>query len=83
MGERKILLLEKDSVAGTVESMFEQIPDELEIRELLAGIDEIWVARTAGLERESVIFTNQIMPNNLSTFCSLNILTGLFWRRDT
>jgi hypothetical protein len=78
--EKKILLLEKDAVAGRIESQFEQIPDEHEIKKLLAGIDEIWSVHTAGLQNENVIFTNQIMPNNFSTFCSLHVLTDEFWR---
>ena len=79
--DKKILLLEKDAVAGTIESQFEQIPDEHEIRKLLIGIDEVWAANTAGLESESVIFTNQIVPQlDYTTICSLNIHTDDFWR---
>lgn len=80
--EKKILLLEKDAAAGTIESQFEQLPDEPEIRALLAGIDEIWSLNTAGLESEGVIFTNRVTPptDRNFTFCSLNVLTGEFWR---
>lgn len=78
--EKKILLLEKDAVAGTIESQFEQIPDDHEINKLLVGIDEIWSVHTAGLESEGVIFTNQIMPSNFSTCCSLHVHTDDFWR---
>jgi hypothetical protein len=79
--EKKVLLLEKDAVAGTIEDQFEQIPDNHKIRELMVGIDEIWSTNTAYLERESVIFTNLIIPRfDRATICSLNIHTGEFWR---
>jgi hypothetical protein len=78
---RCVTPIEKDAVAGTIESQFEQIPDEHEIRKLLMGIDEIWSVNTAGLERESVIFTNQILPQvDYTTLCSLNVQTNEFWR---
>ncbi len=75
--EKKILLLEKDAVAGTIECQFEQLPEEKEIKALLASIDEIWVVNTAGLTRENVIFTNRLGCRN---FCSLNVVTDEFWR---
>jgi hypothetical protein len=79
--EKKVLLLEKDAVAGTIESQFEQIPKDHEVRKLLLDIDEIWSANTAGLERENVIFTNLVIPTfDRSTICSLNVPTGTFWR---
>jgi hypothetical protein len=79
--DKKVLLLEKDAVAGTVENQFEQIPENHEIRKLLVGIDEIWSVNTAGLERENVIFTNLVMPRfDRATICSLNFQTGEFWR---
>jgi hypothetical protein len=79
--DKKVLLLEKDAVAGTIENQFEQIPENHEIRKLMVGIDEIWSANTAGLERENVIFTNLVMPRfDRATICSLNVQTGEFWR---
>jgi hypothetical protein len=82
--DKRVLLLEKDAVAGTIENQFEQIPEDHEIRKLMAGIDEIWSANTAGLERENVIFTNLVMPRfDRATICSLNVQTGEFWRVPT
>jgi hypothetical protein len=79
--EKKVLLLEKDAVAGTIESQFEQIPRDHEVKKLLLEIDEVWSANTAGLEREDVIFTNLVMPRfDRATICSLNVRTGEFWR---
>lgn len=81
--DKKILLLEKDAVAGTIESQFEQIRAEHEIRNLLSGIDEIWSANSAGVEREGVLFTNLLWPHfDRATICSLNIRTGRFWRLE-
>lgn len=81
--EKKILVLEKDAVAGTIESQFEKIADNHEIRNLLLGIDEIWSANTAGLEREAVLFTNLLWPQlDRATICSLNMRTGRFWRLE-
>ena len=81
-GDIKILLLEKDTVAGTIERQFEQLPDDAEIKSLLVGIDQIWSVNTVALESEKVIFTNQIMPptEGNSNCCSLNLETGQFWR---
>jgi len=83
--DRKILLLEKDAVAGTIESQFEQLPDAPEIKALLAGIDEIWSVNTAGLDSEGVIFTDRIMPTDRDrTLCSsLNVLTEELWRASS
>jgi len=79
--EKKILLLEKDAVAGTIENQFEQVPEDHEIKNLLLDIDEVWSANTAGLECENVIFTNLVMPRfDRATICSLNVRTGEFWR---
>jgi hypothetical protein len=81
IAEKKLLLLEKDAVAGTIESQFEQIPEDHEVRKSLAGIDEVWSVNTAGLESESVIFTNQVVPCfDRATICSLNVNSGEFWR---
>lgn len=81
--EKKILMLEKDAAAGTIENQFEQVPAEHEIRGLLPSIDEVWSANTAGLERESVLFTNLLWPRfDRATICSLNIQTGGFWRLE-
>jgi len=79
--DKKVLLLEKDAVAGTIESQFDQIPKDHEVRKLLSDIDEIWSANTAGLERENVIFTNLVMPRfDRATICSLDVRKGKFWR---
>jgi hypothetical protein len=80
-GDKKILLLEKDAVAGTIESQFEQVKDSDEVRQLLRGIDEIWTTNTAGLQKENVIFSNKIWPEqDRSTICSLDISTARFWQ---
>ena len=78
----KILLMEKDTVAGTVEHQFEQLPDNAEVRALLSAIDQVWSVNTVSLETESVIFTNQVMPLiwDHSNSCSLNVETDDFWR---
>jgi hypothetical protein len=60
--ETKILLLEKDAVAGAIEAPFDQLSDEPRIRALLGSIDQIWGINSAALESEDVIFTNQIYP---------------------
>jgi len=81
-GDLKILLLEKDAIAGTIERQFEQVLDEPEIKSLLAGIDQIWSVNTAALASDNYISTNQVMPpiDNCNC-CSLNLQTGRFWRR--
>jgi hypothetical protein len=81
-GDTKVLLLEKDSIAGTIERQFEQLPDNPEVTSLLAGIDQIWSVNTVALESEKVIFTNQIWPpvEGNRNCCSLNLETEKFWR---
>jgi hypothetical protein len=85
---KKILLLEKDSIAGTIESQFEKLPNTSEIQALLSSIDEIWSVNTAALaNNEDTIFTNQIWPTITNQIrptiyyraCSLNIKTGEYW----
>jgi hypothetical protein len=80
--DKRILLLEKDSVAGTIENQYAQVRDETGIRSLRKGIDEIWVVITAGLDSENVIFTNPVDPqeDDNRSFCSLNVVTGEFWQ---
>ena len=77
---KKILLFEQHAIAGTTESQFEKLPDDPSIKGLLHLIDEVWSAKTAGLESESVIFTNQIWPALGTNRCSLDLRTGRFWR---
>ena len=79
-GAKKVLLFEKDAIAGTIESQFEQLPDDPEFRGLVALIDEIWSANTSYLESEETIFTNQVWPDVYTNRCSLNLRTGKFWR---
>lgn len=78
----KILLLEKDAVAGSVEHQFGQLPDNPEVRALLSAVDQIWSVNTVSLETDSVIFTNQVMPLiwDNSNCCSLNLETDEFWQ---
>jgi hypothetical protein len=80
--DKKILLLEKDAVAGTVEAQFDLLPGEPRVQCWLDSIDEIWTVNTAGLESEDVIFTNQILPplEDNSTYCSLELATDKFWK---
>jgi hypothetical protein len=79
---KKILLLEKDAVSGSVEEQFWQLPRDTQVASLLKSIDEIWTVDTAGLESEQVIFTNQLQPSlpDRANFCSLEIATDKFWR---
>lgn len=80
--DKRILLLEKDSVAGTIENQYAQVRDETDIRSLRKGVDEIWGVITAGLDSENVIFTNPVDPQEEDnrSFCSLNVVTGEFWQ---
>jgi hypothetical protein len=82
VADKRILLLEKDAVASTVEAQFDLLPDEPRIQLLLGSIDEIWTINTAGLESEDVIFTNQIFPPlyDHANYCSLELDTDKFWQ---
>jgi hypothetical protein len=79
--DKKILLLEKDAIAGTIESQFEKLPATAEVQSLLGQIDEIWSVNTACLQTETVLFSNMVWPNFEDHICSLNLKTGEFWRR--
>jgi hypothetical protein len=76
---KRILLLEKDAVAGTIERQFEQLPGDFS--NLLCKIDEVWSANTSNLKTEGVVFTNQIWPDVRAFTCSLNMQTGKFWQK--
>jgi hypothetical protein len=80
--DKKILLLEKDAAAGTIEAQFDQLPDEPRIRALLGSIDQIWGINSAALESEDVIFTNQIFPPlyDHANYCSLELGSDKFWQ---
>ena len=80
--DKRILLLEKDSVAGTIEDQYAQVRDETGIKSLRKGVDEIWGVITASLDSENVIFTNPVDPqeDDNRSFCSLNVVTGEFWQ---
>lgn len=80
--DMRILLLEKDAVAGTIESQYEQVMNDESVKTLVGKIDAIWAVITAGLEREDVIFTNPVHPfeEDNHSFCSLNVSTGEFWQ---
>jgi hypothetical protein len=80
--DKKILLLEKDAIAGTVEAQFDLLPDEPRVQAWLASINEVWTVNTAALESEGVIFTNQILPSihDNATYCSLELATDKFWQ---
>ena len=49
-------------MAGTIDSQLDLVKDSDEVKRLLAGIDEIWAANTAGLRNENVIFTLKLWP---------------------
>lgn len=82
--DTKILLLEKDAAAGTIEAQFEQLPDEPRIHALLNSIDQIWAINSAALEREDVIFTNQVYPPlyDHENYCSLELGSDKFWQES-
>jgi len=76
------LLLEKDSIAGSIEQQYELVCNEIHTKSLRGGIDEIWAVNTAILKSEDVIFTNPIDPyeKDNRSFCLLNVKTGDFWQ---
>jgi hypothetical protein len=80
--DKRILLLESDSVAASIENEYARARDEDSVRSLRSGIDEIWGILTAILESENVIFTYRIDPadGDDRSLCSLNVITGEFWR---
>ncbi len=80
--DKRILLLESDSVTGTIEDQYARVRDEPSVRSLRGGVDEVWGVLTAILETENVIFTNRIDPEDGDdrSLCSLNLITGEFWR---
>ena len=80
--DKRILLLESDSVAGSIEDQYSRVRDEASVRSLRGGVDEIWGVLTASLETENVIYTSRIDPGDADdrSLCSLNLITGEFWR---
>lgn len=78
----RILLLEKDSVSWTIEGQYAQVRDEVGVKSMLSGIDEIWGVNTVTLDSENMIFTNLVDPqeDDNRSFCSLNVVTGEFWQ---
>ena len=80
--DKRILVLESDSIAGSIEDQYARVRDEASVRSLWGGVDEIWGVLTAILDSENVIFTNRIDPaeGDDRTLCSLNLITGEFWR---
>jgi hypothetical protein len=74
--------LESDSVAGSIDEQFARVRDEAGVRSLRSDVDEIWGVLTAILDSENVIFTNRIDPKDDDdcSLCSLNVITGEFWR---
>ena len=80
--DKKILLLEKDAVAGTIEAQFDQLPDEPRMHAILNSIDQIWSIKSAALESKDVILTNQIYPPlyDHANDCSLELGSDKFWQ---
>jgi len=76
----RILLLEKDAIAGTPESQFRQLPATAEVGGLLQQINAIGTVNTCHLESESVVLANDVWPNLRRMVCSLNLKTGEFWQ---
>ncbi len=79
---KRILLLEKDAIAGTIESQFKQLPADPVVTGLLGKIDEVWSVNTSCLETESCIFTNQVWPQIRAFTCSLDLQSGKFWQKQ-
>lgn len=78
---KKLLLLEKDAIAGTIESQFEMLPNNSETQSLLQQIDMIWGVNTAGTFSAPVIFSDDIWPTIRTMVGSLDLSTGEFWQR--
>jgi hypothetical protein len=80
--DKRILLLESDSVSGAIDERYACVRDDARVKSLRRDVDEVWVAYTALLDSENVIFTNRIDPedNDDCSLCSLNVNTGEFWR---
>jgi len=80
--DKRILLLEKDAAAGTIETQFKLLPDEPRISTLLNSVDEIWAMNSMALEREDTIFTAQIHPRGCEYdgYCSLELGTNKYWQ---
>jgi hypothetical protein len=80
--DKCILLLESNSVTGTIEDQYAWVNGGDRVRDLLNGVDEIWGAFTALLDSDDVIFMHRIYPseNDDRSLCSLNVITGEFWQ---
>jgi hypothetical protein len=79
--DKRILLLENDSIAGSIEEQYARVRNDARVRNLRSGVDEIWGVLTAILETENIIFTNRIdSEGDDRSLCSLNLHTGEFWR---
>jgi hypothetical protein len=76
----RILLWEKDAIAGPPESQFAGLSATAEMETLLRQIDAIWTVNTCHTESESVVYTNDVWPTLRKTVCSLNLKTGKFWQ---
>lgn len=81
-GDKKLLLLEQDNIAGSVPDQFDKVRGDSEANRLLAGVDEVWWVLTAILESEHTIFTSLMTPlrSENNSYCSLNVGTGEFWQ---
>jgi hypothetical protein len=80
--DKKMLLLEKDGAAGTIEAQLERVLHLPEVGTLLETIDQIWSVNTVGLQTEGALFTNQAYPllQENETYSSLNVRTNELWR---
>ena len=80
--DKRILLLESDSVTGAIDERYACVRDDARAKSLRRDVDEVWCVLTALLDSENVIFTNRVDPedNDDRSLCSLNVNTGEFWR---
>lgn len=80
--DKRILLLESDAVAGSIDQRYACVRREAGVKSLRGDVDEVWAALTAVLDSENIIFTNRIDPEDEDdcSLCSLNVVTGEFWR---
>jgi hypothetical protein len=79
---KRILLLESNSVTGTIEDQYASAHGGDGVSHLLNGADEIWAVYTAVLASDNLIFMNRIYPaeDDDRSLCSLNVITGEFWQ---
>ncbi len=80
--DKKILLLERDAVSGSVEEQFYQLPRTGQIQSLLDSIDEVWTGRYCGIGKRAGRLRQSASPllADNGHYCSLELTTDIFWR---